>query len=124
MREGIRKELTKGNLVNGGFARKPFDSHVTLLKSRHLRETMAIDPSSYSDVADLDFGVQRCSSVQLLSMTAGRPRQGEYYTKLGQINLGREDETVTAEDGESDESHKECCAPLKPEPNVFIALQV
>ena len=124
MREGIRKELTKENLVNAGFARKPFDPHVTLLKSRHLRETMAIDPSSYSDVADLDFGVQRCSSIQLLSMTGGRPRHGEYYTKLGEINLGKEDEALMVEDEESEENHKECPAPLKPEPNVFLALQV
>ena len=85
---------------------------------------MAIDPRCYSDVADLDFGVQRCRSVQLLSMTGGRPRQGDFYTKLGQITLGKEDVTLVVESEDSEENHKKCCASLKPEPNVFIALQV
>ena len=119
LREGIRKELTKRNLVNGGFSRKPPDPHVTLLKSRHQRE---IDPMCYSDVADLDFGLQRCHSVQLLSMNGrGRPSDGGYYTILGQVLLGKEDiaSSMMAEmvmlDEEHEENHKECCAPLKPE---------
>ena len=82
---------------------------------------MDIDPAWYSDVADLDFGVQKCRSVQLLSMTT-TSRRGN-YNKLGQVPLGG-DEDEMAVDEESEESHKECCAPLKPEPNVFIAVQV
>ena len=102
LREGIRKELKKMNLVNGGFARKPFDPHVTLLKSRHQGETSStIDPMWFADVADLDFGVQRCRSLQLLSMTGGgrgRPSDdGGYYTKLGRIILGRENDEASVD---------------------------
>ena len=33
LREGVRKELTKRDLTNGGFGHKAFEPHVTLLKS-------------------------------------------------------------------------------------------
>ena len=88
---------------------------------------MDIDQTWYSDVADLDFGVQKCRSVQLFSMKTAS-RRGN-YNMLGQVQLrgggGDEDEMASsALDEESEETHKECCAPLKPEPNVFIAVQV
>ena len=80
----------------------------------------------YADVADLDFGVQRCRSLQLLSMTGD---DGGYYTKLGRVILGLgrdndEEELIAAEEEESEEKLKELCTPLRPEPNAFIALQV
>ena len=126
LRELIRRELSRRNLVNGGFTRKPFDPHVTLLKARHNNgEEATIDPSCYSEVADLDFGVQRCRSVQLLAMSGDR---GGFYPKLGRVTLGRESgeaaASIAEEEEEAEERLKELCTPLKPEPNVFIAIQV
>ena len=125
LREGIRRELSRRNLVNGGFARKPFHPHVTLLKSRHNNgeEEATIDPSCYSEVADLAFGVQRCRSVQLLAMSGDR--EG-FYPQLGRVTLWSESSiaSIVAEEEEAEERLKELCTPLKPEPNVFIAIQV
>ena len=124
LREGIQKELTKKKLVNGGFSRKLFVPRVALLKSRHQRDTTAtIDPRSYSDVADLDFGVQRCRSFELLSMTGG---DGGYYANLGRVIFGRgcDEELIVAEEEQSEAKLKEFFIPIRPEPNVFIALQV
>ena len=69
--------------------------------------------------------MQRCRSVQLLAMSGDR--EG-FYPKLGRVTLGRESgeaaASIAEEEEEAEERLKELCTPLKPEPNVFIAIQV
>ena len=71
------------------------------------------------------FGEQRCRSVQLLAMSGDR--EG-FYPKLGRVTLGQESgeaaASIAEEEEEAEERLKELCTPLKPEPNVFIAIQV
>ncbi len=82
---------------------------------------MRLSKELYSDLADLKFGTQVCSSLQLLSMTEPQAEDG-YYKRLGEISFSE-----VAPDEATDHSH--CCKPVKvrtkrPRANVFLALPI
>jgi 2'-5' RNA ligase len=62
---------------------KPLAAHMTLLKTSRAKSKQVlkarIPASAYAELEDLDFGVQTCTSLQLLSMVRPQGRDGYYF---------------------------------------------
>jgi 2'-5' RNA ligase len=110
----LQKELEARNLVTETRSFKP---HLTLLKTRR-GSADEFNKDLYQDMADLTFGNQVCTKIQILSME--RKKTDHYYTSLGEVEFANSADVIEST------NHSECCKPITPpsRPNLFIALQI
>jgi 2'-5' RNA ligase len=106
--DALQEELESRRVVNGGLNPRPFSPHLTLLKTMQAtcEEVMKMELSKdiYEEMADITFGSQVCTKIQILSMT--NSENNSYYHSLGEV------EFADAADTNESTDHSQCCKPL------------